>query len=811
MKRLLDGEAAHRTCSNHLLGCRNAPEFSLHKHARYGAALARFAAAHPACLDTRCKDGETLFDGADPSVRAALREATCFLGRYQLQRREPAHRSRTCVVFLALDTAPAPGRSPEKVAVKLMCRQASFLAEMTNRYGRDGSLDATHVVGILGAYAETATREAVVDSGGLPAGGSVEWVERVGGALSSDGDSGGGLEEHRFCIVMEAADRNLHDAIENEDFAGQRWHVVRQIAVDVAEALDHLHSRGIAHMDLKPRNVVRVSGRWRLIDMDLARALGEPCSDKPPSTGFCSPEIARLVVGGGAGRIETHRAGLADDLWSYGALLYSLATGRTMWHVDHSTDNVGGYSLEALAGWTDGCLSDRLKEAEQLREGSPVLDLLTRLLEADRDERARRFQGGFKDVLRHPFFEDMARPLSLFINEQLGPEERTRRRVMAEAQNLVRSPTDGFLVFRLRNLGQGGLVSSLPDNEWLKDFKQKVQDQLKAELGSSLPPHRHLSHLREHVEELRRQLENPSWGKAPEAKREQLQAQLEGRLDVAEARLAELEGSEPLRNLRYLLHLANVLHTIRNFTSHFNSSEGSSVEMPLHRRHGRFLLDTCARFFMCLLHLAVGYPSIAGYDATEPGAQEHTVSQLQAWAQRCSQLLADQYEDDCSHPMVLDEPMAYSVPNAEELWELSTCYLLTLIKVAMPIKQLQGGKRQQAPPQWRLPELDYNLAPFRWLEELHRYLDLVSEASSSHVFTDPAWGCALAQELLDHEHERLPRWAVAASTASARCAEIRARFAVFLGGARRHTAEHIKQMLSHVAREAQEMSIALSM
>eukprot|EP00873_Tetraselmis_striata_P038694 jgi/Tetstr1/458958/TSEL_004429.t1 len=794
---LLDG-AAHRICSSHLLGCRNAPEFSLHKHVRYGSVLARFAVAHVACLDVRCRDGETLFDGADPEVRRVLRDATCFLGRYQLHRRAPAHRSRTCVVFLASDTA-AP--SPQTVAIKLMCRQASFLAEMRNRFSRDGGrLDSTHVVGILGAYAELSAREAVADAGGLPAGGSVEWVERLGGALSGGDD---GLQEHRFCIVMEAADRSLHDAIENEDFAGQRWHVVRQISADVAEALGHLHSRGMAHMDVKPRNVVRVSGRWRLIDLDLARPLGEPCSDKAPSTGFCSPELARLMVGGEE-RIELHHAGVADDIWSYGAMLYSLATGRTMWHADHSTDNIGAFALEELAGWSKGHLCDRLSEAKHLCAGSPLLDLLTRMLEADREERARNFPDGFSDVLRHPFFEDMARPLSVFISEQLGPEERTRRRV-AEAQNLIRSPTDGFLVFRLRSLGKEDVITSSPDNEWLKDFKQQVQDQLKAELGSTLSLHRYLCEMREHMADLRRRSACPSLAKAPEAKRAQRQADYEQKFAVSEARLAEVEGSEPLRNLGYLLHLTTVLHAIRNFTSHFNASEGSSVEMPLHRRHSRFLLDTCRRFFVCLLHLAAGYPDFVGYTAAEPGAQEGTVSQLRAWAQRCSGLLADQYGDDCNHPMMLDEPLMYSVSSAEDLCDLATCYLLTLIRIAMPLKHLQCSK-QLPPPQWRLPGAD-NLDPFRWLDELHRYLDLVSKASSSRVFTDPAWGVALAQELLDHKHECLPGWAAAAAPAKARCSELLARFAVFLGGTRQLTSAHIiQQVLPGVAKEAGELA-----
>ena len=47
----------------------------------------------------------------------------------------------------------------------------------------------------------------------------------------------------------------------------------------MAQALQHLHSKGIAHMDVKPDNMFTVGeGVYKLGDFGLARPLG-PCPD----------------------------------------------------------------------------------------------------------------------------------------------------------------------------------------------------------------------------------------------------------------------------------------------------------------------------------------------------------------------------------------------------------------------------------------------------------------------------------------------------------------------------------------------------
>ena len=47
---------------------------------------------------------------------------------------------------------------------------------------------------------------------------------------------------------------------------------------EVAEALVHLHSQGVIHLDIKLLNILRYNFRLRLTDMDAATDEGTPCT-----------------------------------------------------------------------------------------------------------------------------------------------------------------------------------------------------------------------------------------------------------------------------------------------------------------------------------------------------------------------------------------------------------------------------------------------------------------------------------------------------------------------------------------------------
>src|SRR5207244_4387039 len=74
-------------------------------------------------------------------------------------------------------------------------------------------------------------------------------------------------------IVMELADRSLHDAFEEalgQGLVGIPHDVLLRYIRDAAEALDHMNEKhGLQHLDIKPRNLFLVSDRVKVADFGL--------------------------------------------------------------------------------------------------------------------------------------------------------------------------------------------------------------------------------------------------------------------------------------------------------------------------------------------------------------------------------------------------------------------------------------------------------------------------------------------------------------------------------------------------------------
>jgi serine/threonine-protein kinase len=98
---------------------------------------------------------------------------------------------------------------------------------------------------------------------------------------------------------------------------------LKDLAVQLGEALTYLHTRGVVHRDVKPSNIVRTpEGRYVLLDFGLAQPprsaerLTSPGS--PVGTGqYMAPEQVK-------GEVATHRA----DLYALAVTLWEAATGE---------------------------------------------------------------------------------------------------------------------------------------------------------------------------------------------------------------------------------------------------------------------------------------------------------------------------------------------------------------------------------------------------------------------------------------------------------------------------------------------------
>lgn len=122
-------------------------------------------------------------------------------------------------------------------------------------------------------------------------------------------------------IVMELIDGiTLKDYLERKSPLG--WKETSFFAVQIAKALEHAHSRGIIHRDIKPQNIMVLrDGTVKVADFGIARQAASSNTynlrEAIGSVHYVSPEQAR------GSHIDNR-----SDLYSLGVVMYEMLTGR---------------------------------------------------------------------------------------------------------------------------------------------------------------------------------------------------------------------------------------------------------------------------------------------------------------------------------------------------------------------------------------------------------------------------------------------------------------------------------------------------
>jgi serine/threonine-protein kinase len=192
-------------------------------------------------------------------------------------------------VFEAVET-----RTGERVAAKIMFSRSDADLHALRRFEQEGAVLATleheHIVKVKGTF----------------------------------------IDEHASCIIMELLEgESLGRLMRTENMSLAR---TKCLSVQVASALAYAHGRHIVHRDIKPDNVM-VVGRdhVKVTDFGIARMLR-------PAVTLASMTSTGLTLGTplymAPEQIEGRRVDGRTDLYSLGAMLYHLVTGRPVFEGD---------------------------------------------------------------------------------------------------------------------------------------------------------------------------------------------------------------------------------------------------------------------------------------------------------------------------------------------------------------------------------------------------------------------------------------------------------------------------------------------